>query len=80
MASPRIVPSEDSKSKWRLKRNLLIGDIEVGHRYLLKDGRSGKSMFVGPLHWIDAGRISAENEWIGIALEKGEGIQSGNAL
>lgn len=76
MASPQIMLSQDSMNEWHLKRNLLIGDIYIGHRYLLKDGRVGISMYVGPLHWIDAGRVSPENEYIGIALEKGEGIDN----
>ena len=34
LSNHQIVLSEDSKSEWRLKHNLLIGDIEVGHRYI----------------------------------------------
>ena len=73
-ASIKIRLSEDSLNEYHLKRNLVIGDIYTAHRYQLKDGRHGICMYVGPLHWINNGVMDTENEFIGIALEKGEGM------
>ena len=71
MAFGRNVLSEDALSEYRFKHNELIGDIHINHRYQLKDGQFGICLYVGSLHWIDD---SLDNEYIGIALEKPEGL------
>ena len=69
-----MVLSQESLHKYHLERNLVIGDINMGHRYQLKDGRYGIVMYCGPLHWINNGIPDGIiNEFIGIALEKGTG-------
>ena len=74
-AFANIELSQDSLNQYHLKRNLLIGDIYINNRYELKDGRIGICMYVGPLHFIPNSDIEDvfENEFIGIALEKGIG-------
>jgi len=51
---------------------LLTGDIHIGHRYELKDGRCGICLYCGTLHYKNDG-----NEYVGIALEKGQGKHDG---
>ena len=77
-AKSNVILSQDSLNEYHLKRNLLIGDIYIGHRYKLKDNRYGICMYCGPLHYINNGKIDGiENEFIGIALEKGIGKHDG---
>merc|ERR1712228_646699 len=74
MAFGQNILSKDSLSEYRIKHNVLIGDIYINHRYQLKDGQYGICLYVGSLHWIDD---NVYNEYIGIALEKPEGKHDG---
>eukprot|EP01083_Nonionella_stella_P046741 125196_1 len=68
-----IVLSADSLTTYHISHNVLVGEIKIGHRYLLKDGHYGVCLFVGHVHWINY----EQNEYIGIALEEAHGKHDG---